>query len=190
MTHRSRPTLVGASALVVILLLPGLAGAVKQQTEDIKEWYEQVPVQQKLGLTEDQVARLAEVEESFMPRLRKLNVEKRTAYKSLMSALDRPWMPAISPRTRSKPIRRGWRRPTALTRPSPPSAGGPCAASSPRNSGEGSPKPRRRPLLWVIFRWPNAAASIWVLTARRPPLTQSNRDEAAYADPTLREMVA
>jgi len=88
MTHRSKPILAGASALVVILLLPGLAGAAKQQTGDIKEWYEQVPVQQKLGLTEDQVARLAEVEESFMPRLRKLNVEKRTAYKSLMTALD------------------------------------------------------------------------------------------------------
>jgi len=88
MTHRSKPILVGASTLVVLLLLPGLAGAAKQQTGDIKEWYEKELVQQKLGLTEDQVARIAEVEESFIPRLAEMNVEKRKAYRSMMASLD------------------------------------------------------------------------------------------------------
>ena len=88
MTTEPRFKILFATAVVVLLLLPSFADAAGQNKGNRKNWYEKEAVQQKLELTEDQVARIAEVEETFMPRLKEMNVEKRTAYKSLMTALD------------------------------------------------------------------------------------------------------
>jgi Spy/CpxP family protein refolding chaperone len=88
MTTKPRFKILFATVVAVLLLLPTFADAADQNKGNRKNWYEQESVQQKLELTEDQVARIAEVEESFMPRLTEMNVEKRTAYRSLMSVLD------------------------------------------------------------------------------------------------------
>jgi len=76
---------------VTIVLLPGLAAAAGQNAGNKmskKIWYEKEAVKQALGLTTDQVTSIAEVEASFGPRLAAMNGEKRTAYRTLMTALD------------------------------------------------------------------------------------------------------
>ena len=74
-------------AAVTIVLLPVL-NAAGQEANKKKAWYEQESAQQKLELTADQIARLAEVEEHYVPRLAALNHEKRTAHRNLITAFD------------------------------------------------------------------------------------------------------
>lgn len=88
MTEHSRSRVFCAAVAGVIFLLPIFAGATEKDQGKRKSWYEQKAVQQKLGLTADQVAGITEVEESFGARLVKMNQEKRTSYRGLMSALD------------------------------------------------------------------------------------------------------
>jgi len=79
-------------AAVTIVLLPAFA-ATGQDAEKQKAWYEQETAQQKLELTTDQIARIAEVEEDFVPRLAALNQEKRTAHRALITSLDAGELP-------------------------------------------------------------------------------------------------
>lgn len=80
-------------AAVTIVLLPVLVAAAGQNAGKSKAWYEQETVQQKLELSADQVARIAEVEEDFGPRLAAMNQEKRTAYRALITSLDAGELP-------------------------------------------------------------------------------------------------
>jgi len=93
MTRRLRTKILFATAVVVLLLLPSFANAAGQSKGNTKAWYEQEAVQQKLDLTEDQVARIAEVEETFRPQLAKMNQEKRAAYRTMMTSLDAGELP-------------------------------------------------------------------------------------------------
>ncbi|MEX1309307.1 MAG: hypothetical protein AB1Z65_02715 [Candidatus Sulfomarinibacteraceae bacterium] len=80
-------------AAVTLVLMPGLAAAADQDTGKAKAWYERETTQQKLELTNDQIARIAEVENDFGPRLAEMNQEKRTAYRALITALDAGELP-------------------------------------------------------------------------------------------------
>ena len=88
MTVKPRFKILFAMSAATALLLPSFADAAGQSKGNTKTWYEQEAVQQKLELTEDQVARIAEVEERFRPQLATMNQEKRTAYRTLMTSLD------------------------------------------------------------------------------------------------------
>jgi Spy/CpxP family protein refolding chaperone len=93
MTTKPRFKILFAAAVAVALLLPSFADAAGQNKGNRKNWHEQESVQQKLGLTADQVARIGEIEETYGTRLIEMNQEKRTAYRILMTSLDAGELP-------------------------------------------------------------------------------------------------
>lgn len=92
MTLNSRTRLMMIAA-VTIVLLPVSAAAANPDAPKKTPWYEEETAQQKLELTSDQIARIAEVEADFGPRLAAMNKQKRTAYRALITALDAGELP-------------------------------------------------------------------------------------------------